>query len=98
MFPKEHSVEYVKTALTFAWYKLYYPAEFYAVTFNVRFPEVDCSFLCGELEAINLHLKDLVDKELLLFKECAERGIAFEYNENALEPYSVFDGKILLNY
>lgn len=67
-----HSVEYVKTALALAWYKIYYPTEFYVVTFNVHFPDKDYSFLCGRLETINLHLKDSIDQELLLFKECAE--------------------------
>jgi len=112
MFPKAHSVEYVKTALTLAWYKIYYPTEFYAVTFNVRFPDRDYSFLCGGLEAINKYIEDCnlpfgsekedsIDRELNLFKECAERGIVFECNtnkENCTEPYSVSNGKILLNY
>lgn len=112
MFPKAHSVEYVKTALTLAWYKIYYPTEFYAVTFNVRFPDRDYSFLCGGLEAINQYLEDVklpfgsekedsIDRELNLFKECAERGIVLECNtniDNCSEPYSISNGKILLNY
>ena len=112
MFPKSHSVEYVKAALTLAWYKIYYPTEFYAVTFNVRFPDRDYSFLSGGLEAINQYLEDVnltfgptgedsLDRELNLFKECSERGIVFECNankENCSEPYSVSNGKILLNY
>ena len=112
MFPKSHSVEYVKTALTLAWYKIYYPTEFYTVTFNVRFPDRDYSFLSGGLEAINQYLEDVnltfgptgedsLDRELNLFKECSERGIVFECNpskENCSEPYSVSNGKILLNY
>ncbi len=112
MFPKAHSVEYVKTALTLAWYKIYFPTEFYAVTFNVRFPDRNYSFLCGGLEVINQYLEDVklpfgsekedsIDRELNLFKECAERGIVFECNTNkgnCSEPYSVSNGKILLNY
>ena len=112
MFPKAHSVEYVKMALTLAWYKIYYPTEFYAVTFNVRFSDRYYIFLCGGLEAINKYIEDCnlafgsekedsIDRELKLFKECAERGIIFEFNankENCSEPYSVSNGKILLNY
>lgn len=113
MFPKAHSVEYVKSALTLAWYKIYYPTEFYAVTLNVRFPDRDYSFLCGGLEVINQYLEnvnslpfgsaseDSIDRELKLFKECVERGIIFERNtskENYSEPYSVSKGKIFLNY
>lgn len=101
MFPKAHSVEYVKMALTTAWYKIYYPTEFYAVTFNVRYPEEDLSFLCEGLDVINLHSKDFTEQELLLFKECVERGINFKRNYNRYKsdaPYFIKDGEIFINY
>ena len=45
--------------------------------------------------------KDFLAKMYIAFKECSERGIVFECNpnkENCSEPYSVSNGKILLNY
>lgn len=36
LFPKSHATAYLITAFKIAWYKYYYPLEFYAVTFSVR--------------------------------------------------------------
>ena len=57
MFPKAHAIEYVKMALTLAWYKIYYPAEFYAATLNVRYPDDKFEFLCRGKEAIKNQLE-----------------------------------------
>ena len=48
---------YVKMALTLAWYKIYYPAEFYAATLNVRYPDDKFEFLCRGKEAIKNQLE-----------------------------------------
>ena len=120
MFPKAHAVEYVRIALMLGWYKIHYPAEFYAATLNIRYPDDKFEYLCLGKEAINNHIertnnflieekglvqfykKDTpIDPKYQLFKECSDRGIVFECNtnkENCSEPYSISNGKILLNY
>ena len=39
MLPKAHSIEFLKLSLAFAWYKIYYPIEFYTVAFNTTYLE-----------------------------------------------------------
>ena len=41
LFPKAHAVAYVSMALRVAWYKVYYPIEYYATFFSVRCAEYD---------------------------------------------------------
>lgn len=102
-FPKAHSVEYTKLALVFAWYKIYYPVEFYAANFNIRYPDIQFDFINKEKDSLQMIplLKDLDEDKISLFNECAERGIIFEKNENCSkcsETYSACNGKILVNY
>lgn len=104
MFPKAHSVEYVKMALIFAWYKIYYPVEFYVAVFNVRYPDTKFEFIKNEKNNLQITTeckttKDFDEDALALYMECTERGIVFEQNHiQASERYSVGTGKILVNY
>lgn len=81
MFPKAHAVEYVKLALTLAWYKIYYPAEFYAAILNIRYPDDKFKFLCLGKEAIDNHLKIMHDFLI------EEKGLVqFYKNDKPIDP------------
>ena len=103
MLPKAHSVEYVKLALIFAWYKIYYPVEFYVATFNVQYPDIKFECICKGMTSSQIlsNIKWLDELDMELFEECVNRGILFELNDNSsgcTEPFSIGDGKILINH
>lgn len=79
-FPKSHSVEFTKIALQLAWYKIYYPAEFYTATFKVRYPDFDLNFFAKNTDVSNMHnfetLKELDKDGLALLKEYISRNKA----------------------
>ena len=52
LFPKGHAVAYVIMALRIAWFKLYYPLEYYCAYFSIR---------CGAFNSETM----LVDREYL---------------------------------
>ncbi len=111
MFPKAHAVAYVTMAYRIAWFKVYYPIEFYMTYFTVRADEFDASLMAqgkakveqtmAEFEARG---KDISAKDksvmtiLEVCKEMYARGIQ-------MLPISIFtshaykfqkvDGKIL---
>lgn len=77
-FSKSHSVEFTKIALQLAWYKIYYPAEFYTATFKVRYPDFDLNFFAKNTDISDMHnfeiLKELDKDELALLKEYISRN------------------------
>lgn len=90
MFPKGHAVAYVMMAVRIAYYKVYYPLEYYTAYCTVRADEFDADLICNGTELINEklnHLKSLgnnltqKDKGLLTILEIAleayARGIKF---------------------
>ncbi len=60
MFPKAHASAYVISAVRTAYFKLYYPIEFYATYFSVRAADFDVELFCQGYDAI---LKTLIDIE-----------------------------------
>ena len=88
MFPKAHAAAYVIGALRLAWYKVYYPLEFYCAYFTARPEDGDVPTIRGGKEAVRRYLqnikakgKDATQKELdvyenmLIFNELLSRGV-----------------------
>lgn len=93
LFPKSHAVEYVRLALTLAWYKIHYPTEFYATYFEVYMKEEKYDFLPLGFKGINMHLDRIRNtlgvgrkyveemEKMKIFQECFFRDIKFVYRK-----------------
>ena len=91
MFPKAHAVAYLMSAIRLMWFKLYHPAEFYAVYFTVRGDDIDYEAAVGgaavaraHMEAVKRRLKEeknAKDEDVLvslqLVNEMLSRGYEF---------------------
>ncbi|MFD0711311.1 PolC-type DNA polymerase III [Paenibacillus sp. GCM10027626] len=62
MFPKAHAAAYVISAVRTAFFKLYYPIEFYATYFSVRAEDFDLDVLCQGYDAILRKLQEIEAK------------------------------------
>lgn len=96
---KSFAVANTKIALALAWYKIHYPAEFYAACFNVYQKDRKYYLLCFGKKGI--FYANLSHLQTALFYECFERGIEFVRTDNIntnLPLYLPCDNKIILNY
>ncbi|AOG60631.1 DNA polymerase III subunit alpha (PolC) [Spiroplasma helicoides] len=73
MFPKAHATAYVLMAYRVAWFKIYYPEEYYATWFSTRSDFFDLEVTIGGLNAVRAKLESfkqrIADKEKLSAKE-----------------------------
>ena len=90
MFPKAHAAAYVMSAIRLAWYKIYYPMEFYAAFLTVAPGGFDGEIVGGGYARVNEVIKEIEDKgneasakehetcqTLYLVREALARGIKF---------------------
>ena len=89
LFPKAHAVAYVMMACRIAWYKVYYPLEYYATYFTTRVHQFDIGVMAQGEKAIVRRLEefkqikqtsklspkdDEIEKCLTIALEMTERG------------------------
>jgi len=97
LFPKSHAVSYVITAVQFAFYKLYYPLEFYAAYFAVRGDEAIMELCSKGREAIIRGLEE-ADPEgigrtvLELALELTARRLRVEKSMTSGGEWHIVDG------
>ena len=90
MFPKAHAAAYVMMALRIAYFKVYYPVEFYSAYFTVRADLFDAAIMTrgvdkvkAEMHRLNLKGTSITANEKSLYTileiclEMYERGIEF---------------------
>lgn len=91
MFPKAHAAAYAISSLRIAWFKVYYPEEYYCAFFSIRADEFDGEMMLSSMDNIIKQRKELYDgfskrkqKEqaqyylLELVEEMYRRGITFD--------------------
>lgn len=62
LFPKAHASAYVTMAFRIAYYKIYYPAAFYASFFTVRADEFDADIIVGGIPSIKENMDKIAKK------------------------------------
>lgn len=71
MFPKAHAAAYCIAALRLAWYKLYYPVEYYATYMTVRGEDIDTVSVLQGRAAVKKKMEELNSK--IKFKQATAK-------------------------
>ncbi len=90
MFPKAHAAAYVMSAIRLAWYKIYYPMEFYAAFLTVAPGGFDAEIVVRGYDGVNAAIAEIEAKgneasakdnetcqTLYLVREALARGVSF---------------------
>ena len=114
MFPRAHAVAYVMMAFRIAYYKVYYPMQFYAAFFSVRAEDFDAEVILGGYDKVRQRIIDIEkmnnsatpkDRKLLPVLEVAlemyARGFRFlpvSLDSSAATRFQVTEGGLLLPF
>ena len=111
MFPKAHAVAYVMMGWRIAYFKLYYPLEYYAAYFSVRADSFSYELMCFGKEKLEHIMNQMLSREDLLSKkeedllkdmrivhEMYVRGFEFmpiDIHKVQANNFIIIDGKIM---
>lgn len=86
MFPKAHAAAYVLSAIRVAWWKLYYPREYYAVYFTTRCDAFEIETMIKGKDVM-LRRKEEIEKAKLEYKASKKDEDLLAMFEIALEMF-----------
>ena len=114
MFPKAHAAAYVMSSIRLAWYKIYYPLEFYAAFLSVAPGGFDAEIVGRGIGAVKAYMKEIENKGtsatakeketydiFQLVIECMARGFKFlkvDCRKSAATAFVPEDGKIRMPF
>ena len=114
MFPKAHAAAYIIASLRLAWFKVYYPLEYYCAYLTVRGGDVDAESMSKGKAAVKTLLQMIrakgkeasaaeKDKEtiMLIVHEAMARGVEFlpiDIYKSSAHSYEPEDGKIRMPF
>ncbi len=113
MFPKAHAAAYVTGAVKLAWFKVYYPSEFYSAVLTKHTENIDVPTVLGGKDAVRRKIQLIQsspdaspkDKSMLdalqLIYEMNLRGISFlpvDYKKSEAATYAIEDGNLRLPF
>lgn len=114
MFPKAHAAAYMISALRYGWYKIHYPAEYYAAYFTVRGEDFDVKAALAGQSTVRARMREIQAKgkeatakdqgvyaTLQIINEALARGIEFlnvDFKKSEASRFLVEDGKIRIPF
>ena len=114
MFPRAHAAAYTMMSFRLAWYKVYYPAEFYATSFGPLAGDFNAEVILGgkdsvlarieEINAKGLNASKKEQDELIVYElayEMYARGLSFRAPQLGVSKASQFwveDGDVILPF